>query len=127
MFGKFCAAVAAFVLCAGSAIADPARLTPEQQAELQKLVTLRDSLTPVHGAVPLPGAKAALQLGSGYYFLNADDAKKVITEGWGNPPEAADGVLGIVFPEGKSFIDSSWGAVVTYNASFYVSDKDSKT
>jgi uncharacterized membrane-anchored protein len=127
MFGKFCAAVVAVVLCAGSAIADPAQLTPEQQAELQKLVTLRDSLTPVHGAVLLPGAKATLQLGSGYYFLNADDAKKVVTQGWGNPPDAADGVLGIVFPEGKSFIDSSWGAVVTYNPTLYVSDKDAKT
>jgi uncharacterized membrane-anchored protein len=127
MFGKLCAAVAAVLLCAGSAMADPPQLTPEQQAELQKLVTLRDSLKPVHGAVVLSGAKATLQLGSGYYFLNADDAKKVLTEGWGNPPDAANGVLGIVFPEGKSFIDSSWGAVVTYNLSFYVSDKDAKT
>ncbi|MDB5436547.1 MAG: rane-anchored protein-like protein [Phenylobacterium sp.] len=127
MFGRFCAAVAALVLTAGSAAADPAQLTPEQQAELQKLTILRDSLKPVHGAVQLPGAKAALQLGSGYYFLNADDAKKVITQGWGNPPDAADGVLGIVFPEGKSFIDSSWGAVVTYNPTLYVSDKDAKT
>src|SRR5258708_17513718 len=127
MFGKFCAAVAAFVLCAGSATADPAQLTPEQQAELQKLVALRDTLKPGHGEVLLPDGKATLQLGSGYYFLNADDAKKVVTQGWGNPPDAADGVLGIVFPEGKSFIDSSWGAVVTYNPTLYVSDKDAKT
>lgn len=103
------------------------QLTPEQKASLDKMVALDKSLHRIHGEVPLPEGKAHLSLGSGYYFLGPSDAKKVLTEGWGNPPGSADGVLGIVFPEGKSFIDSSWGAVVTYVPTNFVPDTDAST
>lgn len=51
----------------------------------------------------------------------------MLTEGWGNPPEAVGSVLGMVFPKGRTFLDDSWGAVVTYQPTGYVSDDDAKT
>jgi uncharacterized membrane-anchored protein len=121
------ALAAAFCVMGAAYAADAPQLTPEQKAALQKMFALNKSLHPVHGEVALPDAKARLALGSGYYFLGAEDAKKVLVEGWGNPPGSADGVLGIIFPEGKSFIDSSWGAVVTYVQTDFVPDTDAKT
>jgi uncharacterized membrane-anchored protein len=127
MFLKFVAALAAVLLCATPAAAQQQELTPEQKAELQKLVTLRDSLKPVRGSIPLPAAKATLDLGAKYYFLGPEDARKVLVQGWGNPPDSVEGVLGLVFPEGKSFLDDTWGAVVTYQETDYVTDKDANS
>jgi uncharacterized membrane-anchored protein len=75
------------------------------------------------GTVPLLGTGASLKLGARYYFLGPDEAKQVLRE-WGNPPDAARGVLGIVFPAGKTFLDETWGAVVTYEDAGYISDQD---
>lgn len=83
------------------------------------------SLHPRQGMIDIPAAEAKLNLGTAYDFLSADEAKKVLTEGWGNPPEAVEGVLGMIFPHGKTFLDGdAWGAVITYEKTFYVSDKD---
>jgi uncharacterized membrane-anchored protein len=77
----------------------------------------------ITGDVTLPGPKATLHLGEKYYFLGPDDARQVLKE-WGNPPSAADGVLGIVFPADKSFVYDTWGAVITYEDAGYIADKD---
>ncbi|WP_041864987.1 DUF2167 domain-containing protein [Sphingomonas sp. MM-1] len=104
-----------------------AELTAEQKAYVARMKALLDSLHPRTGDVPIGNANATLHLGEDYYFLPAEEAKKVLVEGWGNPPDAVGGVLGLVFPKGKTFLDDSWGAVVTYEATGYVSDKDAKT
>jgi uncharacterized membrane-anchored protein len=114
---------------AASAPDEPAQPEPtaEQKAAMAQMIALRDGLKPIHGQVAIPQAKATLNLGQKYYFLNAKDAKRVLTEGWGNPASAVEGVLGLVFPEGKTFLDDGWGAVVTYQNTFYVKDSDAKT
>lgn len=129
MWIRVAAVLTALFVCVGSAWAEPAaQLTPEQKAYLAKLSALRDSIKPLRGTVALPSAKATLNLGQHYYFLAAEDARKVLTEAWGNPPSAAEGVLGLVFAEGQSFLDDDgWAAVVTYTPSAYVNDKDAKT
>jgi uncharacterized membrane-anchored protein len=81
-------------------------------------------LHPVHGDIRIPGANAVLHLGEDYYYLPAAEARMIITEGWGNPPELASNVIGIVFPTGQRFYDDTWGAVITYDPSGYVSDSD---
>ena len=82
-------------------------------------------LRPQRGDVRIPGAEAVLHLGQNYYFLPPDEAKLVLTEAWGNPPSAVSGVLGMVLPQGKSFDDpDTWGAVITWEPSGYVSDDD---
>jgi len=128
MFKHLLGAVIALLIGVGAAIAAPEpELTPEEKVEVARLIALRDSLKPQRGVIALPGAKARLNLGTGYYFLGAADARRVLTEGWGNPPDAVEGVLGLVFPEGKSFVDDTWGAIVTYTATDYVDDNDAKT
>jgi uncharacterized membrane-anchored protein len=51
----------------------------------------------------------------------------VLVEGWGNPAEAVTDVLGMVFPQGKTFVDDTWGAVLTYSPEGYVTDDDAKS
>lgn len=118
--------LALIVLTSGIAAAQ----TPteaEASAEMRRMIELRDSLKPIRGVVALPSAKASLNLGTQYYFLSAEDARKVLTEGWGNPPSASSDVLGMVFPIGKTFLDDTWGAVVRYEHTHYVSDEDAST
>jgi uncharacterized membrane-anchored protein len=129
LFKRLLAAIAAVLVCVGVAYAQPKEpeLTPEQKAEVARLEKLRDSLKPQRGVISLPAAKAKLNLGTGYYFLGPEDAKRVLVEGWGNSPDAADGVLGLVFPTDKTFLDDTWGAVVTYTKTDYISDKDAQS
>lgn len=79
------------------------------------------------GDIAIPGADAVLHLGSKYYFLDAAEAKDVLVKLWGNPPSAAEGVLGIAMPADKTVLDNSWGAVITWNDSGYVTDDDATT
>jgi uncharacterized membrane-anchored protein len=100
---------------------------PEAQAAIQKAVKIVAAQHPQTGTVSLPEAKASLNLGKDYYFLNAAETKQVLVDVWGNPPEVASDVLGMVFPAGKTALDDVWGAVITYNPSGYVADTDAKT
>lgn len=120
----FLAAMAAFVL-------PPAihaqSTSPEAKAEEARLRSIAERLHPVTGDIRIPGANAILHLGEDYYFLPADEARLVLTDAWANPPEASNGVLGMVFPAGRTFADDTWGAVITYEASGYVSDSDAES
>ncbi|HEY0621489.1 DUF2167 domain-containing protein [Sphingomonas sp.] len=100
-----------------ASIAIDSKLSAEAKAFLR-------SLRPVAGDVRIDAAKAVLHLGDRYYFLPAADAKRVLTEAWGNPPEAVSDVLGLVMEKGKSPLDDAWGAVITYRDTGYVSDSD---
>lgn len=101
--------------------------TPQEQARIQQIQEILDGLHPVTGDVPLPQAEAVLHLGKDYYFLPPEEARRVLVEGWGNPPATAEGVLGMVFPAGKTFVDDTWAAVITYDAMGFVSDSDAQT
>ena len=57
------------------------------------------ALTPQTGDVRIDAAKAVLHLGDRYYFLPADQAKRVLIQVWGNPPEAVADVLGMVMEQ----------------------------
>ena len=118
------AAAPALAQDSGAPGAEP---TAAEKAQVEKYKAILASLHPMRGDVPIPGAAATLHLGDGYYFLNATDAKRVLTEGWGNPPEAVSNTLGMIFPQGKAFTDDTWGAVVTYQPDGYISDSDAKT
>jgi len=82
------------------------------------------SLHPQRGRIPIDSAHATLDLGNAYDFYGAADARKILVDVWGNPPASADKVLGIVMPAGTSPMSDSWGAVVTYEDSGFVSDSD---
>jgi uncharacterized membrane-anchored protein len=113
-------ALCASLLALAAPVAAPAQPAEEQAAQVE---AFKRSFQPRYGTVVLPDAKAKLELGQSYYFLGPADARKVLVDAWGNPPDVADGVLGLVFPVGADFSDS-WGAVVTYEESGHVSDSD---
>jgi uncharacterized membrane-anchored protein len=102
-----------------------APVTPESAAaEQARLDAIVASLNPRSGQIAIAAADASLQLGDDYYFLDKADSRRVLTELWGNPPSAVEGVLGMIFPKGLTPLDDTWGAVVTYTGDGYVSDED---
>ena len=125
MLRTLCIGACLILAAPAVANAEDSKFTPEQQKELARFREIYQSEHPKTGDVPLAAANATLHLGDRYYFLDAADAKRVLIEAWDNPPGAADGVLGVIFPKDKTFLDS-WGAVITYDSVGYVSDKDAK-
>ncbi len=103
--------------------AAPAQPTEEEMRARDEALQAR--LHPRTGDIRLPGADAVLHLGQDYYFLSSEEARLVLTEGWGNPPDSVNDVLGMVFPAGRKFYEPDvWGAVITYQETGYVSDDD---
>jgi uncharacterized membrane-anchored protein len=97
--------------------AAPAGVPPE-------VLAMQKGLHPQTGDVRIPEAKAVLHLGDRYYFLPADEAKRVLVDAWRNPPSFAEGVLGMVFEKGTTIYNGVWGAVITYKESGHVPDAD---
>ena len=94
------------------------------QAIPPQLIAFEKGLHKQTGDVRIPEAKAVMHLGDRYYFLPADEAKRVLTEVWGNPPEAVSNVLGLVLEKDASIFQNVWGAVITYQDTGHVSDSD---
>jgi uncharacterized membrane-anchored protein len=75
------------------------------------------------GEVAVQGAKARMKLSEDFRYLDAADARKVLENLWGNPPD--ESVLGMVVPKGRGVLaDNSWAVVVTNSDEGYVSDED---
>jgi len=83
-----------------------------------------ESLDYRQGRIELTGGFAELQVPEGYYFLGPEDADKVMTEGWGNPPDEVL-PLGMIFPADVTpFHGGSWAVEITWEEIGYVSDED---
>jgi uncharacterized membrane-anchored protein len=100
--------------------AEERSITPEMRA-------FEKSLHKQTGDVAVPAAHAVLHLGDRYYFVPAAEAQQILTKVWGNPPQSAEGVLGIVFEKKSTIFDNVWGAVVTYEDTGYVTDSNAKS
>ncbi|HVT34845.1 MAG TPA: DUF2167 domain-containing protein [Nevskiaceae bacterium] len=86
------------------------------------------SLKKQTGEITLPNGIATLKLTDDFYFLDQANARKMLTEGWGNPPQAADRVLGMVLPAHANPLSrQGWGVVITYDEDGHVSDSDADT
>jgi uncharacterized membrane-anchored protein len=94
---------------------------PAKKDEVQKFI---DSLHFKTGKVTVPKASATLTLTPDFRFLDAHDARRVLEQLWGNPPDSD--VLGMLVPTSTSLADpgDSWAVVITYVADGYVSDAD---
>ncbi len=137
------AAIAVFAcVMAGSAVAQPAGPQPDPLAPLdeanagalpERLPTeeeiaaaqaaFEESLEHRKGVIALPAAKVTLTIPEGFYFLGAEDTRRVLEEAWANPPgTAAEGML---LREGTTpFTENSWVVVLSYEDTGYVSDED---
>ncbi|HBK47201.1 MAG TPA: DUF2167 domain-containing protein [Xanthomonadaceae bacterium] len=75
------------------------------------------------GHIELPRAKAHFDLDPSFRYLDQADARRVLENYWGNPPDSS--VLGLVVPRSPGLDeDGSWAVVVTYSDDGYVSDDD---
>jgi len=82
-----------------------------------------ESLQYKTGSVAVSQAKAHLDLKPGFRYLEQQDARKVLEDYWGNPPD--ESVLGLIIPENAPLgTEHSWAVVVTFSDDGYVSDED---
>ncbi len=88
-------------------------------AEAQRLV---DSLNYQKGEITLKGGLAKVTLPSEFRYLDAKDARTVLSSIWGNPPSET---LGMLVPADVSMLDpNAWAIVITYDEDGYVKDTD---
>lgn len=79
------------------------------------------------GEIGLPGVGVKLKVPAAFYFFGENDARRMLTEVWGNPPEMGNGVLGMVLPANKTPFDDAWAAVISFDEDGYVADEDAKS
>jgi len=105
---------------AAKAAAEKARVE-----KVKAMVERLKAMKPLEGKVPLPEAKATLNLKTGYQFLGRDDAEYVLCDVWRNPKEAVRGVQGVIIPTGFNPLKGeAWCVVVSYDKCGYVKDDD---
>jgi uncharacterized membrane-anchored protein len=93
---------------------------PNQEAH-----QIEGSLQWKQGNIPLGDNLATLKVIPEFRYLAPTDAKKIIVDLWRNPPNNAQGILGMIFPSDVNPTDeTSWGVVITYNADGFVKDDD---
>jgi uncharacterized membrane-anchored protein len=111
-----CAASLVFVLAVGVVQAQsPSRSPEEFEAKLGYQT----------GTVTLQGGMATIKLPSSFRFIGPEGSERLLVDGWGNPPAAADGVLGMLIPSAHSPLSpEGWGIVITYDDDGYVNDSD---
>lgn len=93
---------------------------PAQEGNAEDLLKQLD----FHGGdIAVPGAHARFHLDDKFQYLQQADARRVLEQLWGNPPD--ESVLGLIVPKQPGLLeDGSWAVVVTYSDEGYVSDED---
>ena len=79
------------------------------------------------GEITLQGGAAKLNVPDAFHFLDPADTRKVLVDLWGNPPDAADKVLGMLLPaDAGPDQPQCYGVIITYDGSGYVKDDDAE-
>lgn len=107
-----------------SASADEAQaLADAEAAYAAEVQQFEQSLSFRTGTLAIAPAKAVIELNASFRYLEAADARRVLEDLWGNPPD--ESVLGMILPKQGSLLDDdSWAVVVTYNDEGHVSDSE---
>lgn len=75
------------------------------------------------GAFVIESAGATINVKDGFHYLDAADARRVLEELWGNPPD--ESVLGLIVPDDSGIVgEHSWAVALTYSDDGHVSDED---
>ncbi|MDX1345766.1 MAG: DUF2167 domain-containing protein, partial [Sedimenticolaceae bacterium] len=79
------------------------------------------SLTLRKGTIDLADGIAVIDVPEGFFFLDAEDAGRVLTDAWGNPP--GNDALGMLLPDGMTPFDpGAWAVTITYDETGHISD-----
>lgn len=77
------------------------------------------------GSIPILNGKATVQATPQLRFLDSGDARRVVIDIWGNPPEVANDVLGMLVPgNADPASQQGWAIVLTESKEGHVSDSD---
>jgi uncharacterized membrane-anchored protein len=101
--------------------------TPEQQEYLRQAAAFYEGLHRQTGAINVAGGKVQINVPATHYFVGAEEARHIIVDIWGNPPNSAEGVEGIIFRDGANPMLGAWGALVQYSAEGHVPDDEART
>jgi uncharacterized membrane-anchored protein len=110
-----------------AAAAGAPELSAEQQEYLRQATALYESLNRQTGIITIAEGKVSLNVPETHYFVGAEDARRIIVDVWGNPPNSAVGVEGIIFPVNANPALDAWGALVQYVAEGHVPDDEATT
>lgn len=105
----------------------PSAEDAEEAAYRAKAEEFMRSLNRRTGRVDIAGGKVILNVPETHYFVGKEDARRVIVDAWRNPPNAAEGVEGMIFEKDGNPLLDAWGAVVEYRQDGHVDDKDAAT
>jgi len=126
MIRPIIASALAFMLLAAPASAKTfAEMFPDYaDLEAGDARSFLESLDYRQGRIALPGGFAELQVPEGYYYLGPEDAERVLSEAWGNPPDD-ELPLGMIFPVSDTPLHGEiWAVEITWDEIGYVSDAD---
>lgn len=113
---------------APAASAPAAEATTQDKAQASPMEKLAASLAKRTGSFPIADGKATVTTTDGFAFLDAKDARTLLVDIYGNPPEAVSDVLGAIIPGNIDVLsDKSWIAVLTYEEEGHVSDDDASS
>ncbi|MFN0099901.1 MAG: DUF2167 domain-containing protein [Gemmatimonadaceae bacterium] len=108
-----------------AAAAAVATLDSSERADSAAKAEFLTKLMRRSGLIALEGGMAKIDLPATLSFLDHDGAKLLLENGWGNPPGAADDVIGMIIPNDVDPLgEDSWGIVIEFNDDGYVSDTD---
>jgi uncharacterized membrane-anchored protein len=98
----------------------------DKKAKEKWAIEFMSKIKPQRGVVVLPNGVATLKLSDKFYYIDPSQAKLVLEEAWGNPPDNL--TQGMIFPANKTPLDGDvWGMMVEYVEEGYVEDKDAKS
>ncbi|MCW0180933.1 MAG: DUF2167 domain-containing protein [Zavarzinia sp.] len=106
-------------LLSAPARAQQAMPTQEEMEDVFK------SLHFIEGNFDLQGGMAGVTLTPEFRALGIVDSQAFLTRLWGNPPEAVEGVLGVIVPTSPHPLSpDGWGVILSYDSAGYVDDSD---
>lgn len=115
-------------VAAAPAASDASAAPNAEEAEyLRQAQEFYDSLQRQTGQITIANGLVSLNVPETHYFVGAADARRIIVDLWGNPPNSADGVEGIIFRADANPATGAWGALLQYMAEGYVPDDEAST
>ncbi len=103
---------------------DEKKPSPKEMEMIQKAMKAIGELQYQSGEVSLAGGKVKLMLPPEFQYLDPANARKVLVDIFGNPPDSGS-TDGMIVPKGINFIaDGGWTAVLKWKGDGYVKDDD---
>src|SRR5262249_11162877 len=79
--------------------------SPTPKVTLEDLQLLQSTLKWKHGKIPLGSDLATIDVPASFRYLDQKDTESVLVKMWGNPPEEAKHILGMIFPDDVEPLD----------------------